>query len=770
MNEITTQIEVINFQGYSSNSGSPNLALSGYTLPITPFTFKAAFSLATIPGVGGYDFVGTQDYDYLASEDVIPALIITEAINTQYVSDKRVVWEFGDGSFSTDLTGVHYYTKPGVYKINTYFYDLTGGVYKNTITPSVTCYNVVEDTFRVSISSEYLTSNLYVLTAGRIKNPFCVHSQSSWQNPGSGENYNATYGLRLLSGTASYFDQKLNTNKYGHLYPHSSFYELDEDGNFVEILETVVERTPLYCALSSSTPPVLYFTSKDTLSSVFCGVSGSNMVYVKDDISGIRQISVFAKSFDYNNTLPIIVGCTFQQDAIQELAISSNGITGEGSENSVFDIDTVKYVGQKINFVVTIKDNDYFTIKNNVNLNYNPNGLYPNLYLVTLDKDGNAHNSFGSFYSNFTYLSSITGGFFRGTFIPTTTAENIRIAAVTNIGISVGSFITLDDSDEYITLDDSASFFTLDDTITVATTLSSLSAISNSFNVYPSGGNNRIAKVNEDFDFSGTLNELRYQEFLLDKTVLFDDFLGTAFGGASADPMAPGKLAYEKIANFTQNTGDVYRSNLQAFLSMNSMLGGQLDVYDATAFSSPSKLKRLIDLISINHSRLWGSRNQYNENFNSVLGADSDVYGLNLGDKLDFFTTVLTSGYDNYIVALERFSNKYTKCSTFISLISTQAINASLSTYALSSYNNTWGWGLMLLPGLTGDQIPKYYDFFEYIPTPENSHYNNVINFEDPYTTISYYNSSYNDWIKRGGIVDEMIDYILYTGTGVLSS
>jgi hypothetical protein len=741
MNELTAPVQIINFQGYKSddnNTGS--LALTGYTLPITPFTFKASFNLATIPGLGSFDYIVTQPDParFITTEggtviNNISAFykLITEISNTQYISDKRVVWDFGDGTYSTELTSTHYYKTPGVYNVETYFFDFSGGVYKNSLIPSITCYNFIQDTFNVTVSSPFLSSNQYILTAGRIQNPFSVYTQSSWQTPGSGETYNTTIGLRLLSGTENFFDQKLDQNKYGHLYPFSSFYDIDNDGNFVEIQEAVIERTPIYCALSSTaTKPVIYFTTSDTVSSVMCGVSGGKNVYVKDDKTGNREITIFDKSFNYNNTIPIIISCSFVDDVFTSLAISSNGVTGEGVVNNTFEIDPIKYVGQKINFIVTLKDSDYFTVKNNPNLTIS-NVLCGGIYLAVLNSSGQTDTTLGTFATNFTYLSSITGGFYRGTFTPLITSENIRLAVTTN---------------------------------------STISAFTNTFNVYASGGKNKIAKVNEDFNFSGTLNSLRYQEFLLDKNVIFDDFLGTAFGDASADPMAPGKLAYEKIANFTSNNNDIHKSNIEGLLSMNSMIGGTLDVYDTTSFNSPSKLKRLTDIVSINHSRLWGSRNQYNENFNNILGADSSVYGVNLGGRLDFLTTTLTSGNDGYIVALEKFSNKFTKCSTFITLVSTDVINPSLSTYALSSYNDSWGWNLLLTPSITGEAITNYYDFYQFINTPENSHYNNVINFDDPYTTIQYTNSSYNDWVKRGGIVEEMIDYILYTGTGVLSS
>jgi len=754
MNNITVEIFT---KDYKNTVG----VLSGYTLPITPFYFEANYQVAVIPGQGGFSYITTEETptEYIITETL--DTLITEIVNAGIVSNKRVVWDFGDGTYSAELTGIHYYKNPGVYTVNSYFFDATGGVYKNTTTPTITCFNFIQDTFNVDISSSYISSSKYTLSAAKITNPFSITSQSSWQDVISSNNYATTFGLNLLSGTTNYFTQKLDTNKYGHLYPYSSFYDIDDDGLYYQIQDITIERTPIYCALSGD---LLYITTSENPVSIFCGVSGVKNVYVKDDKPGDRQIVVYSKNITENNTPPIIFNAQFLPATVAELAFSSNGITGEGAPNTAFDIDSIKYVGQKINFVVTLKDPDYFTVKNFSNLYMGSLTGLPGINILPTRSDGVIDTTLGTISSNFTYLSSITGGYFRGIFVPAVTAENIYLQAIT-VSTS-GQYLALDDTITFLTLDYPLTLLTLDD----YSTTDVVSGRSNSFSVYPSGGKYNIAKINEDFDFGGTFNKLRYQEFLFDSPVLFNEFFGTVYGGASAEPTAPGKTIYEKIANFTSNQADVYRSNLQSLLSINAMLDGKANTYETTNFSSPSKIKRLVDIFSINHSRLWGSTNTFNENFDSLFNIDTSIYGTNLGDKLDFYTTVLTSGYDNWIVALERFSNTYIKCNTFISLLSTTTIDAGLSTYALSSYNDTWGWNLVLGAGLTGADITKYYDFYQFINTPEGTHYNNVINFSDPYTTISYSNSSYKDWSKNGGIIDEMLMHTLYTGTNVLSS
>ena len=58
--------------------------------------------------------------------------------------------------------------------------------------------------------------------------------------------------------------------------------------------------------------------------------------------------------------------------------------------------------------------------------------------------------------------------------------------------------------------------------------------------------------------------------------------------------------------------------------------------------------------------------------------------------------------------------------------------------YALSSYHPNWGWGLVLPnQGWTAQDIPKYYEFYEYLDGYEGSQNEGVINWSDSYTTVS---------------------------------
>lgn len=717
MNNIFAPFSITNFQGYSTESTTTSsFSLTGYTLPITPFT---CIPTTNVQIIGDPNLFITEPvvFSFLTSENNSGNLnfITEENVIPTNLSNKRIVWYFGDGTYSNQLTGKHVYTKPGIYNITNVYFDASGYSYQNTYSLQLTVYNFIPDALVPSISSEYVSSNQYVLTAGKITNPFRIVRTTSWQNNYLLSAY-SSYRLYSLSSTENYFDQKLTTNKYGHLYPYSSFYDV-QSGELIEIQDFTTSNTLLYCKLSGNT---VVQTTQDDLDSVFCGASGDKLIYFKDDLPH-PNINLYVIPYDINvevNQVPIGINATvLPNTALSALAISSNGITGEGVRNNTFDIDSIKFVGEKINFIVTIKDNEWFTVALSANTSFANLSVYP------INSQGVPIHNIGTITSNFSYLSSVSGGFFRGLFTPSITATDIRLKVD---GLS-------------------------------------LSGVSSTFTIYPSSGQYSIAKINEDFDFTNQMKQLRYQEFLQDYNVLFDDFFGTIFGNLSSEPTSMGKLPYEKITNFVSNKHSVDKCDVDSLFSMSYEIASDFKKFEKNNFNYPAKLKRYADIFSINHSRLWGAKNQWNLNFDNKFGADSTKYGINFGDKLDFYNTILTAA-DGYIIAYEKFSDTFKLCNTYITT------SSALSTYALSSYNNTWGWNLVLGAGVSGSEILKYYDFYQYVDIRDNTILDSVINFSDPLNTVNYTTSSYSEWVNDGGIIDNVLSNILYTSINLLSS
>jgi len=286
-----------------------------------------------------------------------------------------------------------------------------------------------------------------------------------------------------------------------------------------------------------------------------------------------------------------------------------------------------------------------------------------------------------------------------------------------------------------------------------------ISGNSTPFNIYSDEGIYNITKVNEDFNAKGFYDETRYQEFLIDKTIFFDEFLGTIVGDLSSQPYELGKTIYEKIANFTNNVANVDKCNLKQLLSFCDELSVQFEQYN---YPFPPQLRRLVDILSIKHKLLFGDQNKYNLNFIKNGSINSNI-GINLGNQISPVSGTIYSGVP--IVAYEVFSGLYTLVN--FSIIPNTSYNQALP---LSTYNYNWAWGLVAPESLTGRDIGIYYNFYNFIDIYENSYYNNVINWYDPLNKLSPTLSSYGDWIKNDGIMQNILSYEMTKGLRLFTS
>jgi hypothetical protein len=186
-------------------------------------------------------------------------------------------------------------------------------------------------------------------------------------------------------------------------------------------------------------------------------------------------------------------------------------------------------------------------------------------------------------------------------------------------------------------------------------TIRTITGSSNLFNIYPNGGQYNIAKINENWNASGFYDSLRYQETLIDKQVFFDQFLGVIVGGLNAQPYELGKTVYEKIANFVDNNADITKVNVNSLLSFCEELTVQFEQYNLTL---PPQLSRLVDMLSIKQSILWGNSNKYALNFDPQgTTFNNNTYGINLSSRIDPLTGTIINGTP--IVAQELFSGNY---------------------------------------------------------------------------------------------------------------
>lgn len=427
-----------------------------------------------------------------------------------------------------------------------------------------------------------------------------------------------------------------------------------------------------------------------------------------------QALSNYKSSDFYLNTIPAnITAAVSAHEAadITGLTITSNGIT-DGN----FSIFPIKYTGEKVNFVVRLQDylgndvKDYSLLSpSNLTLNLSSVDALKGPYLTA------------TFYEDFGSLSGLTqGGFYKGYMIFNGIIDTVSIKAVyTDANLDLTGYST-------------------------------------PFSIYSSCTGYDIRKVNEDFDQSAAFQSLALQPVLNDKNNLFKYFLGQIVGDANADPNTLGIEVYEKIANYVSNINDIDYCNID---SLKSLLDSLNVTYEDFNYNFPPSLARLADILSIKHKNLFGQTNQYTQNFNKKGYITSDTYGVNLGNKLDISTAVLD--ITGFIVTYEKFSKKYNIVST--------AIPQYTGAYNLSLINNSWGWGLILPPGVSGVEVAKYYDFYTYKDNVEGSLLQKFIDFDNPNNTLTITNSSYNDFTKSGGIMDNVLMRNILTNLEVIS-
>jgi len=603
----------------------------------------------------------------------------------------EVLWDFGDNTKSMSLTGVKYYDEPGRYLVKLVIYDCFSNTTISTISKEIEIFDFLPKTFNVDFddSNEYDNINW---KCGKINGPVFVSAQySRRENP-----VDIFYRVNNTSSTY-YFD--IESDKYNHLKNTHSFFEKIYNRNinsfqFSEIDRITIKPQEIYAKIDGNQ---IIVCDKNDSNSFFVGLSGSNEFYFKDDKIGKINVDLFFDKKEsiekWNNLLGITLSANIiENDDVDRLSITSNGLDGEFYSISSFKIDKEKFSGTDISFTIKIKDNENFTVKN-----FPP--LSSSISFSVLSADNIIDNN------------------------------NYTLTITESISGSCRGYIHFNKNSTIFDVQLSASIASNND----QGTSYNLFGITDYFNVIPQDFLN-IIKKNEDYDAKETYKGLRFQEFLLDYNTLFDDFLGSILGDSESSYDTLGKKTYEKITNFIENTQDIDRSEIYQLISLMSMMNNEENQFSSNYFSYPEKIKRIIDLGTISSNKLFGTNNKFRENFDIKGYASKDVFGVNLGNEINTDTYIISAGIP--IVALEKFSNTYTLLNTQQPLEYTQ-----IQTFPLSTYTYDWGWPLVLPDNYSYDILNKYYLFFEYIPTIEGSiTENTIINKNDIENAINQRN------------------------------
>ena len=707
-----------------------------------------------------------------------------------------VVWDFGDGNTRETLSGEYVYSTPGEYTITNYIYDEFGQAYKNTLEIKIVVFDFVESKIEIEVADDI------EIVASRYNdsNPIKLKQYSSINYLNSDSPKLPRIILYPDTQTTlanyDYFRSGLAEETYGHLLPSYTFLQqLSTPGSGVDApisvenvpvsAVNITDATSIYA--NNEDGIIVTYTDNDTNipdSAVLAGLSGNANLLFSSDIAadfdllmGLEQGAIN----NYTNTTTYGIKASVNENNTigQPLGISSNGL--EVPTLNTFDINPIKFACTNIAFVIKMLDEEGFPSKSlpMLSLDTDDASYIPLTATVTnglsvfADSTDTAPDSNFLFSSDVGSLSSLlpnvngvfNGGFFKG-YVWINTEEVLEDVFITARVEYDGVIYT---------------------------------GVSTDFTIYPIDYY-IVAKQGEDIDFKEAFEDIATQPLFTDSKVLMKDFLGTIFGDIESAQDSIGKGTYEKIQNFLDNNTIIDYANIDQLASILEMV----DLPRINKYSFPPKIKRLIDLLSISQSRLFGDTNQNRDNFNSFGYQDNSCYGTDRCDKIPK-EGVIVAGYD--IVAFEKYSGRWKTLNTMLPLsasdgpftgLSLQQIpkigdnyniiddvidcfpiiscvpiaynvvdsnlqletlyfniciegtydaeevfNAQTPYYSLSDYNSTWGWPLV--PDRDGD-IFSVYDFFYKAQYEKTLIEGSVINYNDENTTINndYTSSQWN--------------------------
>lgn len=454
----------------------------------------------------------------------------------------------------------------------------------------------------------------------------------------------------------------------------------------------------------------------------------------------------------------------------KNLIVSTNGVDGIGYSEEKFNLNSFYYAEQKIYFVCRVKTLDLFPVKNLPNFTLDTGDF--NLKVDILDKNNKKVNvNYETYEIAPSSIENYSGGYFKGyiTFSEPVDDIKIKFTGSTNVGLLTGE--------------------------------------STHFSIYNKEGKNKYRKINENFDQKKYFKSLRFQDTLKDKDNFFNNFLGEIVGDKNSDPNTLGIKIYEKISNFVSNNSDVQNSNIRSFISMLRLINSDID---AIKLDFPPSVQRLVDMFSINMSIQKGNYNYFNFDFDDKGLIVSKTLGKNKGKLLPFTQTTLHTGLcSKKIIAYEKFSEKYSLLDTnILSAKDFRYKNVDTLTYALSDYNSTWGWNLVI-PKNIGDidtllfenttvnnennelytfdlvlqdnysrflkqnpnydknyigNISNFYDFYEYKPNIQGDNIQKFIDLDNQNNVLNEL-SSYSSFYSDIGPVTEIITNNLLKNT-----
>ena len=750
----------VNYATFDVEDYKREAKLSSYNLPFTPLTFKAR----------------------------IPSSLGGEAVTTQY-NTLKATFDFGDGSYGNALTSSHVYEYPGEYNVRMILRDCDNNSILASYSTDVTIHDYITNTFSITGIANRVATNLLELSAGEFSKPITINSQTPFY-----QDFQDIYFSVSGCDVPNYFN--LDANKFNNLKEFYSFYKKNyietlSGYEYEDIKKLSLSSSNIYVRLSGNnhtsgkgpTAFAIVNTLSTHISSVNVGSSGQDTIYFKTDKQKepYRRINIslfkdrdniFSKSLagyknnNYTNnftvTLSSIVGVISSQ-TLSSISITSNGIPGEGDSVETFNISPSQFKGLGIPFILSPKNTGYYTMKS-LSSHREPifellSGKSPEIVPgVSGVPVATTHYTIESLSAT---LSSLNTKFwYRGL-----------------LTFNDETLLTLSGKPSFLTLSAKCPY---DDTAPATTTTNTVTGYA-AFTCYPKNYYEAY-KQNEDFNFEQTIKDLRFQEILLDKNILFTDFLGTIFGNVSSNYTILGKKLWEKIQNFTSNTSDIDYCDINSLINLAELTDDDGLVFDRSLAQQPEIVDRLMSILSVNYNKFRGTKNKFEENFDPQGHTTKAIYGRNLGGLLDSETYEVSAGND--IVAYEKFSETYTRLNTYqpISALSGghHGGSGNFQTYMLSNFNTSdtnpggslktatssgpyWGWPLILPEEYDSiTDVNKFYTFYSLSANYDNTIEGGLVDYTNGLTTLDY-NTPLSALVGDNNVFDVMIQNSLFS-------
>lgn len=245
------------------------------------------------------------------------------------------------------------------------------------------------------------------------------------------------------------------------------------------------------------------------------------------------------------------------------------------------------------------------------------------------------------------------------------------------------------------------------------------------FAVYDIDNSFSIAKNNEEFDCAAYFKSLALPEILSQNTSLFDEFFAAVVGDGNPTKESAGRVVYERIANFVTNRGDFETAEIDELLSLAEQMAVEVKTFGS---GYPAAVNRLLHMFSIPKHQLRG-----------VPSLVTNVED-NRGELLSITSLVTANTY--YLLQNKQYNTQQ--------LLYTNTLDG-LTAYPVTSLE---------VEGLHMPLLDNYY-VFEYSEQQTNGYVGNVINWDSPYTNISYSLSTNEEWYGDGGLVETMFNNLL---------